>query len=182
MSNRHWHAGGWRRRYSRARRLLRGVYVGVAGVFTSRDVRVLTSIKPSTSALQPIRVDFSRVPRSAVVAGHDHVTQAAKMGASALLRHAARCADCAGLLSGGRVCRAGQSRLRMAAWVRRPGNRIEASSMRVWMPVVEEIYCRGMKNGCDRRHNRRLSHNPGSLSGLVRRSHPRTPTRLCPRS
>src|SRR5580700_5830159 len=29
------------------------------------------------------------------------------------------------------------------------------SSTRVWMPVVEEIYSRGMKNGCDRCHNRR---------------------------
>jgi hypothetical protein len=47
----------------------------------SRDVRVLTSMKQRTSALQPIR---SRA-RRAVVAGHNPIAQAAEMEAGVLL-------------------------------------------------------------------------------------------------
>jgi hypothetical protein len=81
MSNLHWHDGGWRRRYFAA-------FVAVHGRFGSLYIARrprLNFNKAKHIGIPADQVDFSRLPRRAVVAGHYHITQTAEMEASVVL-------------------------------------------------------------------------------------------------
>ena len=89
----HGRPSGRRLRYSRAmpaisRRFSRSTAASAG--FTSRDVRVFTSTKQSTSPTQPARVDFSSAEWRSIIASPDNVASSAQVEVGFLLSSATR--------------------------------------------------------------------------------------------